>query len=187
MKDSSSSLLGLTNEHRLIAVRFITRRIKSWEEAEDVVQEAILKLVENPPQEALKNPGAYLIKVSLNIAIDRHRSTQARKHREHQWAELRQRPTSHSENPEKAFLARADLQDSIEALEELGPTVRRAFVLHRIHGYSHAEVAQQTGLSRSTIEKHIIKAMKFLLKNRQRFEMEENSTPPRQDSESTEQ
>ncbi|MEO1041483.1 MAG: sigma-70 family RNA polymerase sigma factor [Pseudomonadota bacterium] len=187
MIDSPLSKLELTNEHRLIAVRFIARRIKSWEEAEDVVQEAVLKLVENPPHEAVENPGAYLIKVSLNIAIDRHRSSQARKHREHQWAELRQRPTSHAENPEAAFLARADLQESIEALEELGPTVRRAFVLHRIHGYSHAEVAQQTGLSRSTIEKHIMKAMKFLLKNRQRYEMEENSAQPRQDRESEEQ
>ncbi|MEL6667266.1 MAG: sigma-70 family RNA polymerase sigma factor [Pseudomonadota bacterium] len=187
MLGSSTSPLPLTEEHRVIAVSFIARRVRSLEEAEDVVQEAMLKLFENPPEEAVKNPGGYLIKVSLNIAIDRHRSAQARKDREHQWAELRQHPTTNMRDPEQSAIDRAELQTSINTLGELGPTVRRVFVLHRIQGYSHAEVAQETGLSRSTVEKHVMKAMKFLLKSRQRIEMEENSTSLRQDHESDKQ
>lgn len=175
----------LTEAQRLLAVRLIARRVKSWEEAEDVVQEAMLKLFERPSAAAVANPAALLIKVSLNIAIDRFRSASARVDREHQWAEFKHPPTSSTQDPEQAVLARADLRASVEALESLGPSVRKAFVLHRLQGYSLAEVAERTGLSQSTVEKHVMKARKVLLRRRRQFEVEEKAARvrPHQESE----
>jgi len=43
--------------------------------------------------------------------------------------------------------------------------VRNAFILHKFKGLTHKQVAAEMGLAQSTVEKHIIKAMRVLLES----------------------
>jgi RNA polymerase sigma-70 factor (ECF subfamily) len=56
-------------------------------------------------------------------------------------------------------------------LDSLGRRTRDVFFLQRLYGFSYAQIAQQTGMPVSTIEKHIARAMTALLEERRR-EME---------------
>jgi len=49
------------------------------------------------------------------------------------------------------------------AVERLPTPVATAFRLHKFGGLSHGEVAQQMGVSRSSVEKYIMTALRSLL------------------------
>lgn len=46
------------------------------------------------------------------------------------------------------------------AVAELSETCRQCFLLRKLEGLSHGEIATRLGLSRATVEKHIVNAMK---------------------------
>ena len=46
------------------------------------------------------------------------------------------------------------------ALAELPVACRESFLLRKLEGLSHPEIAERLGLSRSVVEKHIVNAMK---------------------------
>ena len=50
----------------------------------------------------------------------------------------------------------------IDALEELDERSRDAFILHRLEGMKHAQIAELYGVSVSSVEKYIIKALALL-------------------------
>ena len=52
-------------------------------------------------------------------------------------------------------------------VKELPPRRAEAFVLSRYHGFSHAEISDIMGLSKRTIDTHIVHALRFL---RSRFD-----------------
>jgi RNA polymerase sigma factor (sigma-70 family) len=61
--------------------------------------------------------------------------------------------------PEQDAISR-DLLDRIgAAIDALPSRCREAFVLNRIHGLSHEEVARQMGISRSAVEKHVMRGL----------------------------
>ena len=46
------------------------------------------------------------------------------------------------------------------ALAELPRLCRESFLLRKIEGLSHPQIAEQLGISRAMVEKHIVNAMK---------------------------
>ena len=46
------------------------------------------------------------------------------------------------------------------ALSELPAACRECFLLRKLDGLSHLEIADRLGVSRSMVEKHIVNAMK---------------------------
>ncbi len=48
------------------------------------------------------------------------------------------------------------------ALSELPVKCRQAFVMHRTHGYPYPRIAEELGVSVSSVEKYIIQALKHL-------------------------
>jgi len=48
------------------------------------------------------------------------------------------------------------------ALKELPPRTRRAFLLHRLEGLSHEEVAQRLGVSASIVSREVTDAFTHL-------------------------
>ena len=65
-------------------------------------------------------------------------------------------------SPETVAAGRQRLAKLVEALDCLPAKTRTVFRLHKFDGLSHAEVAQRLGISRSSVEKHMIDALKFL-------------------------
>ena len=64
---------------------------------------------------------------------------------------------------DQALIAREKLNNVCAALEELPHNVRATFRRHKFDGLSYAEVAAEQGVSRSLVEKHMMRALKHLL------------------------
>lgn len=64
-------------------------------------------------------------------------------------------------NAEEAALARDELRRLKEAISAMPETMRRVFTLKKIYGRSSAEIADELGLSISSIEKYLTKGLRF--------------------------
>lgn len=75
--------------------------------------------------------------------------------------------------------ARDALRRLIVIVEGLPPQPRRVFVMRRVHDCSPGEIAAQMGLSVSTVEKHLAKAIRLVAKGLAQLEDVEGERPPR--------
>ncbi len=62
-------------------------------------------------------------------------------------------------SPEAQFQAGQRIQQVAEVLRKLPYKCRRAFILHRFEGRTHTEIARELGVSRSMVEKYLIRAL----------------------------
>ena len=151
--------------HHDLALGILTKRLRDRSAAEDVLQEAFLRLQTRTEGKEIASPAAFLVRTALNIAYDRMRSVKRRQEHELQWVQSNQETHESSLSTpvgERSLAAKQELALLARSLEALAPSVRNAFILHKVNGLTHAETASRLGLSRSTVEKHIMKAMRHL-------------------------
>lgn len=126
--------------------------------AEDVVQDAYLKLVESPVAAEVRQPVAYLFQMVRNLAIDRHRRTALETHvfaAEEDGAHVPHQNGS----PEMQAMHRQQLRLVAHALSTLPERTRRAFELYRLGGLTQREVADELGISTTLVNFMIRDAM----------------------------
>ncbi len=154
---------------RPVMLRVLTRRLGGVEDAEDVIQEAFINFERASQMETIGNPEGYLMQIALNLATDKLRQDSSRRRREESWIDTHSAGRSGEDiiaeapRADDALIAKQELQRLGRILEQLSPQVRTAFQLHKIKGLSHMETAAAMGLSRSTVEKHIMKAMRHIM------------------------
>jgi RNA polymerase sigma-70 factor (ECF subfamily) len=139
-------------------VTYFTAKLRSRDQAMDVVQETYLRILSREPSIPILQPRAFLYRTALNLSIDLFRK------RRHQAEEALD-----SEDLQDLLTVPADQERVVESREqvhllhqailELPPKCRRVFLLHKFNERSHAEIAAHLGISKSMVEKHIIKAM----------------------------
>lgn len=149
-------------KQRIRQLRALLRRGRqSPEDAEDLIQEAFLRLhtfcqSENPAQQE-----AFLKRTVRNLAIDLHR----KKHRD---LYVQERPeelvlTDLRPTPDEDLATHERLLQVGMVLESLNARTREAFLMHRLEGYSCRQIAQAFGVSISAVEKHIARAVLALM------------------------
>lgn len=149
-------------------LRFLVARTGDRAEAEDLMQELWIK-IGHAPTGPILHGRAYLYRMAQNLMVDRLRERERRKHREQNWygnhtnlGPAGTDPSDPGQNAEEAMLEREETALVASAIANLPPGARRAFELHKLQGLSQGEVAQQLGISRSGVEKHMTVAMKYL-------------------------
>lgn len=126
--------------------------------AEEVAQEAYLSVWSATAAGEVAYPRAYLFRTAQHLAFDRlEREAVERRHRA-------QKPLSEAivapgPSPEAQLLAERRWAIVACALNELPPACRKAFVLHKLQGLRHTQVALRLGISKSMVEKHIMRAL----------------------------
>lgn len=118
-------------------------------DAEDVVQEAWLKIVPMNEQVEIRHPRALLLTVASNIAITRARMARRR-------AEL------DLQKPESSVVFGADQAEAVllkQIVLGLPQPLRDVFVLSRVGGLSNSQIAEQLGISPKTVEWRMTKAL----------------------------
>jgi RNA polymerase sigma-70 factor (ECF subfamily) len=50
-------------------------------------------------------------------------------------------------------------------MAQLTPRVREVFMMHRVEGRAYSEIARALGISVSTVEKHMMAALRFLVQH----------------------
>jgi RNA polymerase sigma-70 factor (ECF subfamily) len=128
-------------------------------EAEDLVQEAYLHLLQHPDCATIHNPRAYLYKIIANLGFDYHRSALIRS----QYIEFDDiEPDSLvSPHPAPEVLTEGQMlfNKCLVALETLPDVYRHVFLLNRIDGLSHKEIAKALQLPQRTVERYCAKAL----------------------------
>lgn len=142
--------------------RYLRQRFGCDMLAAEAVQDACVRLsgAGRPATGTVRHPRAYIFRVATNIALDILR----RETRE------RRRFVALDDAPEAVEVPVPSVERSIEqrerlallrgAIDELPPRCREVFVLHKLDGLSHADVAERLGISRNMVEKHVIRAMR---------------------------
>lgn len=153
-------LKQLTERYRQPLTAYFQRRVGSRSEAEDLTQEVFLRMVKRLDVETLDNPEAFVFTTAANLLRDQFRRGQTQ--RSHLAEVSQQQPGIEELSPERVFDSRQHLEKVIEALEELDERSRDAFILHRLEGMKHAQIAELYGVSVSSVEKYIIKALAVL-------------------------
>ena len=169
---SAGSHEALLEELRPAAFAIAYRMLGSVAEAEDVVQEALLRLHAALERgERIESPRAYLATVATRLSIDVLRSARVR--RETYVGEWLPEPlvTDPADDPAR----QAEMSDSLSLaflvlLESLSPEQRAAFLLHDVFGYGYGEVAEIVGKSEDNARQLAARARRHVDEGRPRFE-----------------
>ena len=169
---TGESHAGLLEELRPAAFAIAYRMLGSVAEAEDVVQEALLRLHGAlEAGERIESPRAYLATVTTRLSIDVLRSARVR--RETYVGEWLPEPlvTDAAADPAR----HAEMSDSLSLaflvlLESLSPEQRAAFLLHDVFGYGYGEVAGIVGKSEDNARQLAARARRHVDEGRPRFE-----------------
>lgn len=141
-------------------VRRITRITRDPAGAEDVVQSAMVRMLEYRRANALHNPEAFVARAAINLAIDERRQ---RARRPEQGIDFIDDPLADSHPLQDEVLrARERLARLKLGLARLSPRTREVFLLHRLEGLKYREIAERLGITVSAVEKHVAKAALFL-------------------------
>ena len=140
-------------------IRIAYRMLGNWADAEDVAQEAFVRLHRHGLDGFLGDAalGGWLCRVTVNLCLDRIRS-QAR------WSMTAELPdlASLAESAEGVVLRNEQKLRLTAALAELPERERAAVVLREIEGLSTAETAAAMGSTEGTVRSQVSKALDHL-------------------------
>ncbi len=160
--------------------RFLARFLDSRVEIEDVLQEAFLNALEAERVTEIERPLPFLYRVTRNLALNaigRRRRQRTDLVADFDEISVLMDLRLISElDPESGALVEERLTFANEIIERLTPRVREVFVLRKVYGYTHNEIAAQLNIAVSTVEKHI--AQGVLQVKRQRDLHEPDAASP---------
>ena len=163
----------LLEELRPSAFAIAYRMLGSVAEAEDVVQEALLRVHAALERgERIESPRAYIATVATRLSIDVLRSARVR--REAYVGEWLPEPLVSSESSEDPA-RHAEMADSLSLaflvlLESLSPEQRAVFLLHDVFDYGYGEVAEIVGKSEDNARQLAARARRHVEEQKPRFE-----------------
>ena len=140
--------------------RFLSRRLRDGADVEDLTQEVFARLLKRAELGEIANIEGYLFHTAANLLRERARK-----------AARRPGDTAHTDeidaaveefSPERILLGREAYARMVEALQELPERTRTIFVLNRFEELSAAEIARRLGVSVSTVEKDMMRAIAHL-------------------------
>jgi RNA polymerase sigma-70 factor (ECF subfamily) len=139
------------------------RRFLIWkvgeDDAPDLLQEVCLRALESTDLGAVKNLRAFMFRIAGNLVIDTYRRRQTRA------GHLVAPPPELDElqgdapGPEAVLEGQAELVRILKLLRDLPAACRHAFLLNRVDGLTHAQIAERFGISRKSVERHIQRAL----------------------------
>jgi len=153
--------VAVAERPRLLGIAY--RMTGSYADAEDIVQEAMLRVHRAAPTD-IDTPAAYLTTITTRLGIDHLRSARVR--RETYVGPWLPEPIAGDPAPDAA--SQAVLDDTISIaflvlLETLNPDERAVVVLHDVFAYTHPQIAQ-------ILERSEASCRQLLRRARQRLE-----------------
>lgn len=153
--------------HRPLLFSIAYRMLGSASEAEDVMQDAWLRALQDEHAD-VRSPRAYLTTIVTRLCIDRLRSAE-RTRMEYPGPWL---PEPLAEpNQESAELASSLTTAFLVVLEQLAPTERAVFLLREVFELDFDEIATAVGKNEANTRQILTRARRRLGESRRRFAM----------------
>lgn len=160
-KDAPGFLHTLFMQHAHEISAFVRGRWPREPDVTDIVQETFLRLSQYPEPQTIQNPRAFLFQTAANLTVDRHRRRETRERYDEPDANIEQ-VADLGLSPEHYWESHQQLEKFSAWLDELPELRRHAFVLYRIEGCSHAEIAARLGISVRCSERYVMLAMQHI-------------------------
>ena len=162
----------LLDDLRPTAFGIAYRMLGSVSEAEDVVQEALLRVHQTLESgEEIASPRAFVATITTRLAINELRSARARRERyvgdwlpEPLVADTTDDPAGQAETADSLSLAMLVL------LESLSPEQRAVLLLHDVFGYGYGEITEIVGKSEDNVRQLASRARRHVTERRPRFQ-----------------
>jgi RNA polymerase sigma-70 factor (ECF subfamily) len=173
--DGTDALTALFEEHRAMLLGVAYRMLGRAADAEDVVQEAWLRWTSGDRSD-VREPRAFLVRVTTRLALDRLRQAQAR--RESYVGPWLPEPVLTDFGPAAPDTAeRALLVDSVSlavlvVLESLSPLERAVFVLREAFGFPYAEIAAVLDRGEPAVRQLAGRARRHVDEGRPRYDVD---------------
>lgn len=145
------------NQNGAALKRYLAKILRNISDVEDVAQEAFLRAYVEEQKAEIAQPKSLLFRIAKHIAIShlRLKSQQITD----VMADLDVSDVLITDTLEDEAIARQRLGIHCEAVAALPPACRRVYLLRKVYGMSHREIAEHVGISVSTVEKHLIKGV----------------------------
>lgn len=147
----------LENYYREL-VCFLNAKLGNRQVAEDVVHDSYVRILERSSDIPIDQPRAFLYRTALNLVIDGHRRNALRQSEPLEVLDTEERFSPNS--PHASHYENQRLEMLERALAELPAHCRDSFLLRKLDGLTHVQIAERLNISRALVEKHIVNAMK---------------------------
>ena len=144
-------------------IHFLRQRLRTPEDANDVAQEAYIRMMQYQNSRQIRSPSSMLFRIAINVANDLGRSEQVRRVSDRCSLDAVDL-VSETPSPEREISAEQELALLRTAIEGLPPKCRQAFLLSRVRGMTYPEIAVHCGISVKMVEKHISRALAVCMK-----------------------
>jgi RNA polymerase sigma-70 factor (ECF subfamily) len=143
--------------YRNALAKVISRIVKS-DDVEDIVQETFLKSYEAGLKTEITHQRTYMLTIAKNLALNHVSKASVRKNQS--LDDLQTLPIDlASTSLESQIASKERFLHFCQATETLSVDVKRVFILKKVHGMSQKEIADNLGISQSTVEKHVAKGL----------------------------
>jgi RNA polymerase sigma factor (sigma-70 family) len=158
MSNERESIWSHYLRQRNALVRFLRRRTRDPDLAEDLAQETWLRVSHGGTSAVIDNPRAYLFRIASNLATD-HLRAEARRLLSDEELEALLSVPDDGPGPEAVAIGRSDLRLIADALAELPARRCRILLMSRVEGRPHRAIAEHFGVSTRTVEFEIVRAL----------------------------
>lgn len=159
-EEASFDFEGFYRDFATRAKAFASRRTRSHD-AEDIVQEAFVRAIEDGAIATAASPQTYLHRIVANLIIDEHRKDRVRSRYSDDEAD--QLAVEDPGQTEAGVQSRLELRQLCEHMSLLPAPCRKAFSLYYIDGLNHCEISLRLGVTIRTVDRYLNKVRQFLI------------------------
>ncbi len=145
-------------ENHAFLERFLARFFSDRRDIEDVAQEAYLRAYVAEQQKDIEQPKAYLFRIAKNLAL-----TKLTKKSENITDYLEESGAHMVIEFAAAVDSEVEAQEALglycEAVAALPEKCRQVFLIRKVHGLAHKEIAKRKTLSVSSVEKYLLRGI----------------------------
>ena len=149
--------------HEAALTRYLRRVWLSRAEVADFRQEIFIRIYESAAKSLPQTPKAFLFTTARNLIADRIRRERVVSidyTQDLEWLNVLVDEIS----PEERLSARQELKRLSIALDQLTDDCRNVIWLRRVEGLSQRETAQRLGMPEGTVESHLCRGLRALMK-----------------------
>jgi RNA polymerase sigma-70 factor (family 1) len=148
---NESSFSIFFKDHVKALRNFLTYKFGNSEQAEDVTQEAFIKLWQNCKEVPLSKAKSFLYTVANNISLNQYAHQKVVLNYEKNFSGS----DKTYESPEFIIEEEQFKNKLLSAIQNLNETQRVAFLMNRIDGKKYHEIAEELNISVKAVEKRI--------------------------------
>ena len=169
-----SQILHAYEKYGCALKNFISRYLNNKQDIEDIAQEAFLRAYSAEMNTEIQQPKSFLFRIAKNVAISELR-LKSRQLTDYLEENTPYDVLSNNSSSEDEVIAQQKLGIHCEAVATLPPRCRLVYIMRKVDGMSHKEIAKKLEISVSTVEKHLIKGVEICDRFiRERLKDEEN-------------